>query len=377
MGKFLVFSIFLGLLIPVFLSAQNTKRPIAIDDIYRMEKVGSPEMSSDGKWIAYTVTSIDKAADRRRTALWMVNWEGTEDVRLTFGKQSASSPKWSPDGKYLSFLSSDGEKGKAQVWLLDRRGGAPQPLTSVKQDIEDFNWSPDAKKIVLEMSEDEDAEAADNKDGEAAKVRKPIVLDRYHFKHDVGGYMTAASRTHLYLFDVESKKLDTLTSDKNFEDAAAEWSPDSKQIAYVSNHEQDPDQSPNDEIYVMDAHAGAIPRKIASFYSGSGERLSWSPDGKLIAYVVGADSKYNAYSMNRLAVVSVSDGASRMLTEKFDRGISAPKFTTDGSAIDFLVPDDRSEYMAKISTNGGNIDRHSARRTRRTWKIDRWRTYCS
>ena len=357
MGKFLVFSIFLGLLIPVFLSAQNTKRPIAIDDIYRMEKVGSPEMSSDGKWIAYTVTSIDKAADRRRTALWMVNWEGTEDVRLTFGKQSASSPKWSPDGKYLSFLSSDGEKGKAQVWLLDRRGGAPQPLTSVKQDIEDFNWSPDAKKIVLEMGEDEDAEAADNKDGEAAKVRKPIVLDRYHFKHDVGGYMTAASRTHLYLFDVESKKLDTLTSDKNFEDAAAEWSPDSKQIAYVSNHEQDPDQSPNDEIYVMDAHAGAIPRKIASFYSGSGERLSWSPDGKLIAYVVGADSKYNAYSMNRLAVVSVSDGASRMLTEKFDRGISAPKFTADGSAIDFLVPDDRSEYMAKISTNGGNIDR--------------------
>src|SRR6185312_2651253 len=202
MRKFPLVYILLGLLVPAF--AQNpTKRSIAIDDIYRMEKVASPQMSPDGKWVAYTVTSIDKSADRRRTALWMVNWEGTEDVRLTFGKQSGSSPKWSPDGKYLSFLSSE-EKGKTQIWLLDRRGGAPQPLTDVKQDIDDFKWSPDGKKIVLEMSEDEDAELADKKDGEA-KAPKPIVLDRYHFKHDVGGYLTAASKTHLYLFDVESK----------------------------------------------------------------------------------------------------------------------------------------------------------------------------
>jgi len=357
MRKLPLFSIFLGFLIPGCVLAQNsTKRPIAIDDTYRMEKISVPQVSPDGKWVAYTVTSIDKAADRRRTALWMVNWEGTEDVRLTFGKQSASSPKWSPDEKYLSFLSSDGEKGKTQVWLLDRRGGAPQPLTNVKQDIDDFKWSPDGKKIVLEMSEDEDAELTDKKDGEA-KAPRPIVLDRYHFKHDVGGYLTAASKTHLYLFDVETKKLDALTSDKNFEDSAAEWSPDGKQIAYVSNHEKDPDQSPNDEIYVMDAHVGAIPRKIVSFYSGSGQRLSWSPDGKLIAYVVGDDAKYNAYSMNRLALVSVADRASRTLTEKFDRGVSSPKFTSDGSAIDFLVPDDRSEYLAKISVNGGAVDR--------------------
>src|ERR1051325_4317645 len=202
MRKFLFFSIFLGFLFSVHLSAQNSsKRPIAIDDIYRMEKVGNPQMSPDGRWIAYTVTSIDKAADRRRTSLWMVNWEGTQDVRLTFGKQSASSPQWSPDGKYLSFLSSE-EKGKTQVWLLDRRGGAPQPLTNVKEDIDDFRWSPDGKKIVLGMSVDEDPDVAEKKD-DAAKAPKPIVLDRYHFKHDVGGYLNAASRTHLYLFDVE------------------------------------------------------------------------------------------------------------------------------------------------------------------------------
>src|SRR5204862_930693 len=118
MRKFPLVYILLGLSLAVF--AQNsTKRSIAIDDIYRMDKVGNPQVSPDGKWVAYTLTTIDKAADMRGTVLWMVNWEGTEDVRLTFGKQSASSPKWSPDGKYLSFLSADGEKEKTQIWLLD------------------------------------------------------------------------------------------------------------------------------------------------------------------------------------------------------------------------------------------------------------------
>jgi dipeptidyl aminopeptidase/acylaminoacyl peptidase len=346
------------LLVSTFLLAQApAKRAIAIEDIYRMEKVGSPEVSPDGKWVAYTVTSVDKEADRRRTALWMINWEGTQDVRLTFGKQSGSSPKWSPDGKYLSFLSSDGEKKKTQIWLLDRRGGAPQPLTDVKEEINDFKWSPDGKKIVLEMSAGDDADDADRKGTEASKAPKPIVLDRYHFKHDIEGYLSATSRSQLFLFDVESKKLDPLTTDENFDDNAAEWSPDGTQIAYVSNHDKDPDQSPNDEIYVIDARAGAAPRKLTTQYSASGQRLSWSPDGKLIAYLVGFEMKYNAYNMDHLAVLNVADGTSRVLTEKFDRGVHAPKFTADGSAIEFMVPDDRSEYPAKVSVNGGAVER--------------------
>jgi dipeptidyl aminopeptidase/acylaminoacyl peptidase len=347
------------LLVPSGLFAQNpAKRPIAIDDIYRMEKVGNPQISPEGNWVAYTLTTVDKEADKRRTALCMVNWEGTQDVQLTFGKQSSSSPKWSPDGKYLSFLSSDGEKGKAQIWLLDRRGGAPQQLTNVKQEIDDYRWSPDGKRILLEMSEGDDTDVGDGKkEGAAPKAAKPIVLDRYHFKHDVGGYLTATSRSHLYLFDVSSKKLEALTSDKNFDDNDAEWSPDGKQIAFVSNHEKDPDQSPNDEIYLVDARSGAQPRKLVNGFSAAGQTLAWSPDGRLIAYLVGFDAKYNAYSMNRLAVVDTASGMSRTLTEKFDRGISSPKFTADGTAIEFLVPDDRSEYPARVSANGGAVER--------------------
>ena len=344
-------------LVHSFLIAQSSaKRPIAIEDVYRTAKVGDPEVSPDGKWVAYTVTTIDKDADKRRTALWMVNWEGTQDVQLTFGKQSSSSPKWSPDGKYLSFLASEGEKDKSQVWLLDRRGGAPQALTSVKQEINDYRWSPTGKRILLEMSQGDDTD--DNKrDGDAAKAPKPIVLDRYRFKHDVDGYISVTSRSHLSLFDVESKRLETLTNDPNFEDSAAEWSPDGKQVAFVSNHEKDPDQSSNDEIYLIDAQAGATPRKIGSGYSASGQKLSWSPDGKLIAYLVGYEAKYNAYNMDRLALLTVAEGTSRVLSEKFDRGVGSPEFTADGSAIEFIVPDDRSEYLAKVSVSSGAVDR--------------------
>ena len=348
MKKFLLASFALFVALPQLLSAQ-TRRPISIDDVYRMQKVGSPQVSPDGKWVAYTVSYIDKDADRHRTALWMVSWDGSQTVQLTFGKQSAGSPKWSPDNKYLSFTSSGGEKEKTQIWLLDRRGGAPQPLTSVKQEIDSYQWSPDAKHIVLEMSEDEDS-------GDDKKAPKPIVINRYHFKHDIGGYITAESRSQLYLFDVESKKLDPLTTDKNFDDTSAAWSPDGKQIAYVSNHESDPDQSDKDEIYLIDARPGATPRKLLTCYS-AGQHLSWSPDGKQLAYLVGMEAKYNAYNMDRLAVVNVSDGSTRVLTEKFDRGVSSPQFSADGSSIEVLVADDRSEYPAKVSVASGAVDR--------------------
>jgi dipeptidyl aminopeptidase/acylaminoacyl peptidase len=344
---------------PTFLSAQNSaKRGIAIDDVYRMQKIGNPQISPDGTWVAYTVTSIDKDADKRRTALWMVNWEGTQNVRLTFGKESAGSPGWSPDGKYLSFLASEGEGKKSQIWLLDRRGGAPQQLTNVKGDIGRYRWSPDGKRIVVEMSEDGDTDGGSEKKADgSSKAPKPIVLDRYHFKHDVDGYLTAASRSHLFLFDLESKKLETLTTDKEYEDSGAEWSPDGKQIAFLSNHEKDPDRSPNNEIYVVDARSGATPRKVVSGYSAGGQQLSWSPDGKLITFLIGSEAKYSAYNMNRLAVVAAAGGAPRVLTEKFDRGISSPKFTGDGSAVECLVPDDRAAYLARVSLTDGTVDR--------------------
>ncbi len=351
-----VISLFFPLISAPLVRAQS-KRPIAVDDIYRTQQVGNPQCSADGKWIAYTVTVIDREADKRRTSFWMVNWEGTRTVQLTSGTDGDSSPRWSPDGKYLSFLSARPAGAKKQIWLLDRQGGEARQLTNVKDDIGDYAWSPDSSKIVLEVSAAEGDDPLEKTLGaaESAKAPKPIVISRFHFKQDVEGYLTAASRSQLYLFDVNAKKLDPLTTDKNFADSHPVWSPDGERIAFVSNHEKDPDQSGADDIFVIEARPGSSPNKLISVNSTSGQHLAWSPDGKLIAYLVGSEPKYDAYKMSALAVVPAAGGAPRVLTEKFDRGVSSPDFTRDSSHVTVLVADDRREYPAKISISGGPV----------------------
>jgi dipeptidyl aminopeptidase/acylaminoacyl peptidase len=338
----------------------QTKRHLGPDDFYRMREVGNPQISPDGKSIAYTVTTMNRELDRLETQIWTVDWEGTQSLQMTYGPESASSPRWSPDGKYLSFLSAHKDEkgeGKTQVWFLDRRGGEAQPLTEVKRDIESYTWSPDGKKIALQLSGDEENSADVDKDKKTHKAPKPIVIDRYQFKADIEGYLTDASRSQISIFDVATKTLEPLTNDRRYDDRNATWSPDSSKIAFVSDRTSDPDQTSIDEIYVVDAKSGATPQKIASFNSPSGQRLRWSPDGKSILYLEGFELKYSAYNQNSLHVVSSSGGTPKTLAEKLDRGIIAPEFTDDGQAITFLFDDDRRVFLGRVSVNGGEVER--------------------
>jgi dipeptidyl aminopeptidase/acylaminoacyl peptidase len=351
-------AVVLSVCLAASLAAQSLqKRSLSVDDIYRMEDVGHAQTSPDGKWIAYTVTSIDREADKRRSSVWMVNWEGTQDLRLTYGSESASSPRWSPDGRYLAFLSSRPPDGKTQIWLLDRRGGEARQLTKVKEDLSNYAWSPDGKRLVLEMSLGDPGDSAGATGSANSKAPQPIVIDRYHFK-DGENYLTGASNTQLYLFDIETQKLDPLTTDRKFSDSDPVWSPDGTRVAYISNHAADPDKSDTDEIFLVDARPGATPRELANAREPDGE-MAWSPDGKFLAYLTGLEQKYTAYNLNKLGVISIADGISRILSEKLDRGVSSVEFTPDSSAVSFLVIDDRRQYLAKIPVSGGAAERLS------------------
>ncbi len=340
-----------------------SKRVLNVDDLNRLRRVAGPECSPDGKWIAYTLSGVDKDADKRIAQLWMVNWEGTEDIQLTFDKESASSPKWSPDGRYLSFVSSregDPKTKGSQIWILDRRGGEAKQLTHIKDySISEYGWAPDSKKLLLVLQEkndaDKDKDDAKDKAKDAEKPPNPIVIDRYHFKEDKEGYL-GPRHNHIYLFNVATGKLDQLTND-NFDETAAEWSPDGSKIAFISNQDKDPDRSRNSDLFVVDARTGATPRRLTNFPGPDAGPPAWSPDSKLIAYLQGSEPQYDAYNMNRLAVVPAAGGPSRLLTDQLDRAVSDPVFTPDGGSIVFLVEDDRSDYPAEVPVSGGPVAR--------------------
>ena len=336
-------------------AAPAAKRPLRATDIFRVRDVRDPQISPDGKWVAYTVTIADSARDKNDTDVWMASWDGKENVRITSSKDGESVPRWSPDGRYLSFISSrDGGKG-GQVWLLDRRGGEATRLTEIKGGVSAYDWSPDATRLALIIEDPDDEPSSDSS---KAKAPKPIVLDRYHFKQDVQGYL-GNKRSHLYVFDVAAKKLDTLTAGK-YDETNPSWSPDGKSIAFVSDRSPDPDKSINTDIYVIDARPGAQMRRVTTFDgddNNGGSRLAWSPDGKSIAYVRGGSTTFTIYDQYRLAVVPAAGGEPRILTEALDRPVSSPRWTADGTALLFLVTDDRTQYVARVKATGGPIEK--------------------
>jgi dipeptidyl aminopeptidase/acylaminoacyl peptidase len=343
------------------LACAQAKRPLKLDDLARFKEVRDPQCSPDGRFVAYTVSTIDAKEDKSTTHVWMIGYDGANDRQVTSSNESESSPRWSPDGKYLSFTSSRPGKAKGnQLWLLPRAGGEAMQLTEIKGRLQGYEWSPDASKIAMVVGDpDPDSDAGDTP--AKPKTPKPIVIDRYKFKQDVQGYLLSGRHSYVYIFDLATKKLDRLTTQKTADEAGPVWSPDGKRIAFTSNHDADPDRNPDTQIWVADAKPGATEMALTKSDTRAGRgRVEWSPDGKLIAFLVSDEKKYNAYGMERLATVA-SDGSSAPTlvpaAKALDRGVSSPRWSADGKSIMVLVTDDRNVYPARVPVSGGSAER--------------------
>jgi dipeptidyl aminopeptidase/acylaminoacyl peptidase len=320
------------------------RRTLGPDDFYRVEDVSDPQVSPDGAWVAYVLTTNDREADEARSAIWMVSWDGGQRLALTAPAADTAKPRWSPDGRYLAFMATPAGSDKVQIMLLDRRGGDAQQLTHVDGDIGGYAWSPDGKRLAFTMEQ-----------GEVEKPPKPIVIDALHFKDDEDGYLGQGSARHLYLFDIDSRRVDPLTADSNFNENLPAWSPDGRQIAFIRTHEHGADQDGREDIAVIESRAGATPHNIARPYAPNSQKLSWSPDGKLIAYLQGLEPKFYAYMQDRLFVMPSAGGESRALTDKLDRAVMSYAFAADSASILITVEDDATEYPARVDLTGGAI----------------------
>ena len=335
-------------------------RPLAVEDIFALKTVGDPRLSPDGGWVAYTVRRLDPKEDSADTDVWMVPFAGGPALRLTASPKAETRPRFSPDGRYLAFLSGrDGKK--TQVWLLDRRGGEAAKLTDFKADVSDLAWSPDSKRLALVVGDvdpdeppDEDDDKASAGQDAAKKTPKPIVIRRLQFKRDGEGYLRDLHE-HLFVFDVAAKTSAQITSGP-YDDSEPAWSPDGRFLVFTSNRTADPDANDNSDVFVVEAKAGQKPRAVTTS-PGTDRAPVFSPDGQWIAYLAGGEPKDIWYATNAVAVIPAAGGQPRLLTRDLDRNVDTPRFSADGKLVYFVLEDGGNEHLARVPAAGGKVER--------------------
>lgn len=329
-------------------------RALEPDDWYQFQALSDLQIAPDGATVAYLVTSYDKAEDESRSALWVTDWASGGPVQLTRG-ESVSEPRFSPDGRFISFLTARPADGLTQVWLLDRRGGEPRQLSHLSEEIVSYEWAPDSSSMVIvaHPASEPNGEAAEEKKG--AKPPKPIVVDAFQFKQDKEGYVTSASAAHLFLLDARSGAAEALTKDPGRTESQPVFSPDSRRIAYVSKPFGADTGLATDFIQLIDAKPGSAPRQLLVTESPNKQKLAWSPDGAQLSFLRGDQLKYTAYITDRLAIVDVSSGKARILTDKLDRAVYSSAFAADGRSMLVTVEDDGYQYPARVSLQDDSV----------------------
>ena len=366
--------------------AQRAPRP---EDLYDLRVPTDLDLSPDGRFVAFSLRAVGPGKDGYRTALWIVPADGSAPARqLTVGSTSDTTPRWSPDGRTLAFLSDRGailqaggggakpgeakapEAGGTQVWLLPfADGGEARQLTDLPKDVEGLAWSPDGRRLaVVSGATSTRPERKPERKPEEPPVPDTRIIDRLNYQYNGVGFIDDRFQ-RLWLVDVATGAAEPLTRG-NTHDRDPQWSPDGRHIAFVSDRHRDADLGWRRDIYTLDVST----RRIRQLSPGRGRQewlaFSWSPDGRWVAAIGRRDWRLGEIRQPSVWRFGLRDGkaedlladvdldaAGAMNSDLFGAGEPRLHWMGDGRWVVFGAPVDGSFEIWRVAPEDRRVER--------------------
>ena len=346
---------------PVSLQAQEQrKRAITFQDLISMHRVSEPQVSPDGKWIAYSVSTPDLDANRSVRNIWIVASSGGEARQLTRGGTD-TRPRWSPDGKKLAFLSARVENNP-QVFWMNLEGGEATKVTSLSTGADNELWSPDGKAIAFISSvypdcKDDSCNAGRDAEKEKSKV-KARIYDKLLYRHWTG--WSDGKRSHLFLVLASGGTPRDLTPGANYDvppfnlgaPEPIAFSPDSRELCFTANTDKDEALSTNGDLFTVPVSGASEPKRITT-NPGDDWGPAYSPNGMWIAYRAQMQPGYESDRW-RLMLYARQGGKQINLTETFDSSVESYAFAPDSKSLYFNAEDKGEMPIYSITAAPGS-----------------------
>ena len=338
---------------------KGTKRRVQPGDVYLLRTVSDPQLSPDGNQIAYVVAWSDRGSDETHSAVYVARVDGRQRARRFTQGTRDHSPRWSPDGRCLAFVSKRGEKN--QLFLAPLEGGEPRQVTEARFGVSQPAWSPDGRRIAYVARL---GNYKEHKERSPVEKSAPRVIRDLRYKFDGIGFFDER-RLHIFAVDIESG-VETQVTDGDWNGEHPTWSPDSQRIAFVSDREHDRHQRHwRTDVWVVPSTGGRSRKLTRS--KGATSYPAFSPDGKWIAFLGHEHGDAGSSKNTHLLVVPADGGqAPRSVSGPIDRSVvghpvavSGPTFAwrPDGDSLLFLAGDRGTQALYLTGVGRGSVSK--------------------